>query len=349
MRLGLAIGIGTWMVIVGMAVIGGVADRLWSLSVIGAHARLLVAIPLFFACETWVDPRMTAWVRSIAVNGLVPADEHAALDTAVVRNARWRDLWWPEALCLLAAVLLQVAGARLTPYGATGAADPVRRALAARMYFGIGLTVFQFLLFRWLWKLCLWSSFLWRVSRLNLRLLAGHPDGVGGLGSLQGIHQRFSPLVAAISFLQCASLVESLSTGATTVSMIDPWLAVVLAMDAIVFLGPLFVFTDKLWAGRTRGMSAYMAFATRYVAKFEQKWLTDGAATEDMLGTPDLQSLADLTNSVNVVRGMRGVPIGRRTITQLTAAAVIPLTPLLLFKYPVADLAEKVLARVLGL
>jgi hypothetical protein len=44
--LGLALGGGTWIVIVVLAAIGGVVDRLWSLSVIGGHARLLVAIPL---------------------------------------------------------------------------------------------------------------------------------------------------------------------------------------------------------------------------------------------------------------------------------------------------------------
>jgi hypothetical protein len=347
--LGLVLGGGTWIVIVVLAVIGGVGDRLWSLSVIGAHARLLVAIPLFFVCESWVDPRMTAWVRSIAATGVVPADAQPALDAAVVRSSGWRDAWWPEALCLLAAVLLNVSGARLVPYGRTVTYDPARHAFAARVYFGTGLIVFQFLVFRWLWKLVLWIAFLWRVSRLNLHLLPGHPDSVGGLGSLEGIHAQFSALVAAISVLECASLVEDLSTGATTFSVFDPWLAVVLTMDAIVFLGPLFVFTDKLSASRTQGTGAYMDFAARYVTAFEQKWLQQGGAPKDMLGTPDLQSLADLTNSVSVVRRMRSVPIGRQMLTQLAAAALIPLLPLLLFKYPAADLAQKFFVRLLGL
>ena len=349
--MGVAIGGGMWIVIVVLALVGGVFDRLWSLSVIGGHARLLVAIPLFFVCETWIDPRMNVWVRTIVATAVVPPKARSALDAIVVRSDRWKDSWWPEALCLLAAVLLEISGGGLARYGETGtfAYNPARDALAALVYFRVGLTVFQFLVFRWFWKLVLWSGFLWRVSRLDLCLRPGNADGVGGLGSLQGIHERFSPLVAAISVLECASLVEELSTGASTISVIEPWLAVVLAADAIVFLGPLFVFTDKLSAARTTGMHAYNALAARYAAAFEQKWLNSGDTPPDMLGSPDLQSCSGLSFIVSSVRRMRWVPIGRGMLTQLSAAALIPLLPLLLFKYPVADLAQKFFQRLLGL
>jgi hypothetical protein len=40
------------------------------------------------------------------------------------------------------------------------------------------------------------------------------------------------------------------------------------------------------------------------------------------------------------------VPIGPRL---LTLAALAPLAPLLLFKYPLAELAEKFFARLVGL
>ena len=53
--LGFALGVGSWLVVVALAVAAGVTDRLFPLSVVGGHARLLLAIPLFFMCECVED------------------------------------------------------------------------------------------------------------------------------------------------------------------------------------------------------------------------------------------------------------------------------------------------------
>ena len=348
--LGLAIGVGLWLVVFALALLQGVTARFFTLELLAGHARLLVVIPLFFICESWVDPRMTAFVRTIVRRGIVPPSELPALDAEVARTSRWKNAWWPDAVCLLAAVVVAVTGSGLLGLGETGAYDPRRPALSALVYFRVALSVFRFLLFRWAWKLALSSWFLWRVSRLDLHLLPSHPDRDGGLGSLQGVHERFTPLVAAISVLEGASLAESISTGTPAASGVYPWLALVLLVDGALFLGPLLVFTDKLSAARTKAMGVYMDLAARYVTEFEAKWTSGGSpAREPLLGTPDLQSLADLGNSVRVVRTMRWVTIGSRLLTAMTLAALVPLAPLLLFQYPLAELAQKLIKNLVGL
>lgn len=348
--LGLTIGFGLWLVTAALAFIQSFSDRFFALALIGGHVRLLVVIPLFFICESWVDPRMTAFVGRLTQSGIVPPGGLSALDREVARISRWRDAWWPEAVCLLAAVWLVVTGSRLQSIGESGVYDPSRTALAALVYFQVGVTVFRFLLFRWVWKLALWTWFLWRVSRIDLHLLPSHPDRDGGLGSLQGIHERFTPLIAAISVLEAASLAEAISMGKLSVSGVYPWLALVLLLDGALFLGPLLVFTDKLWAGRTKAMGIYMSLAARYVTEFEARWTTGGSpAGEPLLGTPDLQSLADLANAVSVVRTMRWVTVGPRLLTLMTLAALAPFTPLLLFQYSLAELAQKLIKNLVGL
>jgi hypothetical protein len=348
--LGFALGVGLWLLVAMLALVQGVADRLFSMSVVGGHARLLLVIPLFFMCESWVGPRMTAFVATIARTGVVPPGAKAALDAEVARTRRWTNWWWPEAVCLLAAIVLEITGSSLQKYGATGAYDPSRTSLAALVYFHAGLTLFRFLLFRWAWKLALWCWFLWRVSRLDLHLIPGHPDRAGGLGPLEGVHERFTPLVAALSVLECASLAEAISTGTLPATAVYPWLAMLLLVDGALFLGPLLVFTDKLWAGRTKGLGIYMGLAARYVTEFEAKWTgANVPGGEPLLGTPDLQSLADLANAVSVVKRMRWITAGPRLLTLLTLAAIAPLAPLLLFQYPIAELAQKFFLRLVGL
>jgi hypothetical protein len=238
----------------------------------------------------------------------------------------------------------------LQTYGETAGSDAARTSLAFFLYLQAGLTLFHFLLFRWVWRLALWYRLLWRVSRLDLHLIPGHPDRAGGLGALEGVHERFTPLVIALSVLECASLAESISARTLAVNAVYPTLAFLWLLDSVLFLVPLVVFTDKLWAARTKGVGLYMSLAARYVKDFEARWTGETLpASTPLLGTPDIQSLADLSNAVSVVKGMRWITVGPRLLTMMTMAAAVPLTPLLLFQYPLAELTQKFLARLVGL
>jgi hypothetical protein len=352
--LGLALGAFLWTVLLALTLVEGIGHQVLSLAVIGAHVRLLVAIPLFFVCEAWIDPRMTAFVREILRAEVVPTTAMPALESEIACIARWRDGWLPEAIWLLVAVLLSLLGAHLGLRGVTATYDRASAAggmtLTGQWYWAVCLTLFRFLLLRWLWRLALWCHFLWRVSRLPLRLVPTHPDGAGGLGYLEVVHAEFLPLVLAISVVQSASFAEEMAAGAMTFEAILPSLALILVVDALLFLGPLGIFGPKLWACRVKGLSDYMAFAAHYVNAFDRKWLGQGAAPAmDLLGTPDLQSLADLSNSVAIVRQMRLVPVSQRLLLGLATAAVLPMLPLLLLEYPVAELAKRFFARLVGL
>jgi hypothetical protein len=347
--LGIALGWGLWLLIVVVMMVEGIADRFFAMSVVGGHARLLLVIPLFFIAESWVAPRMAAFVTTITRNGVVPPGEAPALDAEVSRTCRWANWWWPEGICLLLAIQMQVGGLRLLTYGETGGSDAARTSLSFFVYLHGGLVTFRFLLFRWAWKLGLWGRFLWRVSRLNLQPIPGHPDRAGGLGSLEGVHERFTPLVAALSVVECASLAESISVGMLAATAVYPTIALLLLLDGALFIGPLLVFTDKLWIGRTKGVGLYMRLAARYVTEFEAKWTGDRMPAEPLLGNADFQSMADLANAVNVVKGMRWITVGPRLMTMMTLAAVVPLTPLVLFQYPIDELARKFFARLVGL
>jgi hypothetical protein len=350
-RLGLALGPGLWLVVLALSLLGGVAPQLFEWSVVGANARLLLVIPLCFVCESLVGPRMTAFVHTIVVRGLVPPGMTAALDAEVRRTNRRANAWWPEAAWLLIAVVLELTGTRLGIYGTTEVADASRTSLAALVYFHVGVTLFRFVLFRWGWKLAVWSWFLWRVSRLDLRLIPGHPDRMGGLGSLGGVHERFASLVAAISIIECTALAESISAGTAVFAATYLLLAMVLVASGALFIAPLAVFTDKLMAARTQGTGQYGNFAARYVTAFEAKWIRGTVREGDppLLGTPDVPSLAALERVVSTVKEMRWITVGSRLLTTMTLAAVAPFLPLLLLEYPIADLSKKFIMRLVGL
>ena len=347
-RLGLALGVGWWLVVVALAFVQHRIGNVFTLTYVGAHARLLLVIPLFFIGESWVAPRMAEFVALMARTGVVR--DRAALSTEVARANWLANAWWPEAACLIAAIGLQITGTRLHPYGTTGTYDPSQHSLIALAYFHVGITLFRFLVFRWGWKLALWGWFLWRVSRLDLHLMPGHPDRAGGLGTLAEVHERFIPLVVALSILHSASLAESISTGALSTSGVYPWLAIVLLVDCVLFLGPLTVFTDKLWVCHTTGVWRYTDLASRYVSEFEEKWTgRNPVGGEPLLGTADVQSMADLANTFGGVKEMRWIAAGPRLLTMMAIGAIVPFLPLLLFEYPIPELTKKFFSKLVGL
>ena len=61
----------------------------------------------------------------------------------------------------------------------------------------VSLPMFQFLLFRWYFRLFIWARFLWMVSRIKLNLMPTHPDRCGGLAFVVSVRIAFGPLLLA--------------------------------------------------------------------------------------------------------------------------------------------------------
>jgi hypothetical protein len=104
----------------------------------------------------------------------------------------------------------------------------------------------------------------------------------------------------------------------------------------------------QLATARRNGLREYGTLAQRYVREFDDKWIRGVApAGEALVGSADIQSLADLANSYEVVRSMSMVPFNRNTLVQLTVAALLPVAPLLLTMISLDELVQRLLQVVL--
>jgi hypothetical protein len=219
---------------------------------------------------------------------------------------------------------------------------------AGMWYAYVSLPIFQFLLLRWYYRLYIWIRFLWQVSRLELSLVPTHPDLLGGLGFLGNTVFAFSVLLVAHGAMLAAQIANRIFfAGASLVDFKEEIFVVVVFLLCLVF-GPLLVFSPQLSRAKRRGLLEYGALAEQYVRDFDGKWLRGGAQqSEPLMGSADIQSLADMGNSFAVVRTMRLAPIGRDSVLELAACVLVPLAPLLLTIMPVEDLLRKLLGLVL--
>ena len=310
------------------------------------HVRLLVALPLLIVAELVVNQRTRLTVRQFVERGLIPDAARARFDAIIDSAMRLRNSIIAE-VSLIAFVYVvgvgfiwrtQVALPVASWYG-TPAAGTWHPTLAGWWMGCVSLPVFQFLLLRWYFRLFIWTRFLWQTSRLDLRLVPTHPDRSGGLGFLAVVGYAFSPLLVAQGALVAGTIAERIYYAGATLPQFKLELVGVVVVLVFVVLGPMLVFGPRLAAAKREGLREYGTLAQRYVREFDQKWLRGGAAADEpFVGSGDIQSLADLGNSFQVVQDMRLVPFTWQTVLQLAVATLVPVAPLLLTMFSLEQL-----------
>jgi len=110
-----------------------------------------------------------------------------------------------------------------------------------------------------------------------------------------------------------------------------------------VILGPLLMFAPALANAKRHGLGKYGTFGMQYVRDFDRKWLGGTRPDEPMVGSGDIQSLADLGNSYETLNEMRLVPFNLSNAVVLAAAVLIPIAPLLLTMISLEALLERML------
>ncbi len=353
-RLGLVVGLPAWGGLVILTFLKGMGPAVYSLPAICAYVRILLVIPLFFACEAFVGPVIAEFARNLRDSRMVHEDQWPELASIIRRVRRLSGGWPAEVLFLLLAFgepwVAPLVG---LPVGMVNWTSILSRTgqdvtLINGWYLRFCLPLFRFLILRWLWRLGLWWYFLWRLKKLKLYLAPTHSDGAGGLGFLAIVQEHFLPLALGVSAAFSAAFAEGILLGTLTFESLYGLIPGVLVFVAGLVIGPLVLFSRKLWDCRVTGLDEYMAMASRYVLAFDRKWIRDpNASGESQLGTGDLQSLADLTNSLNVVRGIQMVPGGIRLLVWLAGSVVLPMLPLVLLKYPI-DQVARILFRALS-
>ena len=313
------------------------------------HVRLLVAMPLLILAELVVHRRMRLVVRQFLDRKLIPEDARPRFDDAIAALMRLRNSTAIELLLIalvygvgvfgiwrVYAVLDQTAWITVPAVGSSGL------SLAGMWYTFVSVPLFQFMLLRWYFRLFVWGRFLWQVSRIEMNLVPTHPDRVGGLGFLSSTAFAFVPLALAHGAVLSGMIAQRILHVGTSLMEFKVEIAVVVVFVQCLVFVPLLLLAPQLAQAKRNGIREYGTLAQRYVREFDAKWLRGGAPpTEGLIGSADLQSLADLGNSFEVVRTMRAALVTRDAIVQLGIATIIPLAPLLLTVMPLEELVKK--------
>ena len=305
---------------------------------IEVHVRFLVALPLLVVAELVVHRRMRPLLQQFRERNLIPENAIGRFEAAIASAFRLRNSILAEVLLIalvygfgILVVWRHFIALDTVTWYATPSADGAKFSLAGLWYGYVSVPIFQFLLCRWYFRLFIWARFLWQVSRIELSLVVTHPDQAGGLSFISGQIYAFSVLAVAHGALLAGNLANRIFFVGAALTQFKVEIASVVVFLLCVVLGPLLVFSPQLARVKRQGLREYGTLAARYVREFDAKWLRGGApADEPLVGSGDIQSLADLAGSYEVVRTMHLVPIKRDDVLRLVVATLAPIVPLAL-------------------
>jgi hypothetical protein len=330
----------TWLPLLILSVIEG---RAWGKSVpvaflhdFSAYSRFLLAVPLLVFAENILGPRIAGTATHFVRSGVVVEKDYVRFDQLIEHGLRSRDSITAEIVIAILAYVSSYVGFRetavhVTTWYGTRTDSGLFLTMAGWWLLGFCTPLYHFLVFRWLWRLFLWFQFLARVRSLDLQLFPTHPDQAGGLAFIGEAQRFFGILLFAISIASTGVLANEVLYDKIPLKNYAAAIIAYVVFALIIMVGPLVVFAGTLLKTKRTGLRQYGALATEYTGAFHRKWIEhENPEHEQLLGSGDIQSLADLGNSFSFVEKMKALPVDPRVIIHLTIATLLPLTPLLL-------------------
>jgi len=317
---------------------------------LGVYTRFAVALPLLIAAELIVYQRISAIVREFLNRGIVLPQDRAGFDDLIASAKRLQSSAVPEVILFLGAVIIghwawtQNGMSVVSTWFASNTSSEQNLTPAGYWYAFVSLPILRFILLRWYFRLFVWYRFLWHVKALPLHFNLFHPDRAGGLGFLAGSVFAFAPVLFAQTILLSGMIGNQILYAGAKLPAFKMEIVGAVGFLMLVVLTPLCFFLVRLsWAGR-KAKREYGTLASHYVEDFHRKWIQErGAKGEPLLGTSDIQSLADLGNVFSVVSEMRLVPIGRGTVVRLALILIFPFLPLTLTMVPLDQIIDRLI------
>jgi hypothetical protein len=322
------------------------------------QARFLVALPLMIAAELVVHQRLRLVVGQFIERDIITEELLPRFNAIIASAVKLRNSVAIELILLFLVFVgghyfwssvsgMAKIGTGMGTWYATTTNSGTQLSPAGWWYIFISRPLFQFILIRWYFRIFIWARFLWQTSRLELNLIPTHPDRAAGLGFLGACSAIFAPLLMAHGALLAGVMANPIFFAGE--KLVDFKMEIIgyVAFLLLLVLGPLLVFSPRLMKAKRTGLREYGMLASRYVSEFDRKWVRGGAADDEpLIGSGDIQSLADLGNSFQVIREIKPFPFSRDTVIQLIVVAVLPGLPLVLTMIPLEELITKLLGAV---
>jgi hypothetical protein len=309
-----------------------------------AWARFFIAVGLFVLMERNVEERLRAHLAHFARAPLLAPGSFVAAARAVTRALKRRDAPLGEAICLIIAILATIAvwinmhDVETRSWAVRVSTDGNSLTAAAWWCLFVSSPLFGFLLLRWLWRYAAWAMLLRELAALDLRLVANHPDGHGGLAFIGNYPNAYTMFVFALSCVLGAAIAHQLLQGdLTPVSygyVMGAWLLIMLA----IFAYPLQAFSKPLNELKEQTLAVCSAQATRHFRAAERELLGRNITAPGDAESAAANEIGDPSKMFAAGQKLSPFLVDRSALLSVSAAALLPLVAAGATQLPVKQL-----------
>lgn len=295
------------------------------------HARNVIAIAVCFLMERTVETRLREMLGRFARTDILLPSARPKMAAAVAEALRLRNNALAEAVCLaLASVVAAVSAQWRLSAGEPGwavlsAPEGVALSPAGWWVAAVSTPLLWFLILRWMWRYAVWAWLLTRIAKLEMRLVATHPDRAGGIAFLGRYPNAFAMFAFALAAIVAASAWNRLAgtevMAAAYGQVLATWLALVLA----VFVLPLAAFARPLSHLREETLVLCSRQETRRERVAERRTLSAHAVFPEEAAAPGEAEPSDTKAFREAAQKLKTVPFSRPALLPLAAAALAPL------------------------
>ena len=319
------------------------------------YVRYLLVLPLLIVADTIIDPLIAMNIRSIRSSGILGEDNHDRYQAAFNRLENRKDSKIADIIILLiisATLLTYVSNLNdldiFTDFTnwmmVSGTIEPMLTG-AGWWFFAVSSPILQILIYRWFWRLYLWAEFLFRISKIKLKLQPTHPDLAGGLGILKNGENAFMLIFIAFGTMLSVSLAQEILYTDITLADARPLIIGYIVVVLIIMTLPLMFFSTHLIKAKHWGRVAYGGLGYRLSRAFDKKWANpeDQTNGDELLKTADASAVCDYSDIYDAVRNMRFLPLNIKSYAVQALVLAIPFIPLIFTEVPVAAVITRLM------
>ncbi len=319
------------------------------LSDFAVACRSLIAAPLLVLAEWMSLPRLSVVAFHFRESGVVSRDDDARFAAACSSTLRLRDSVVADIGLIILAVISVAALKEVVPISLYPAWH-VSTVAGVQVYSPAGwwhavvsLPLLLVLLLGWIWRVLLWTRFLYLMACLDLRLVPAHPDRTAGLRFVAYSVQAFSLVALALGTIVAGSAANRILYRGISPDTLTFGVLAVAASVTVIFAGPLLTLSGHLLRAWRRGTLQYSALAGRLGRQFEAKFFKNGATIDaSALELPDFSATTDLYQVASNVYEVRLVPISLASLAIVVAMAILPFLAIALMFIPTDVIVEEI-------
>lgn len=317
-----------------------------------SHVRFLLVLPMFLMAEAIVDKRVKLVVNQFESAGLLFEEDKSQFDHIKKICDRMVESAWAEAIIMLIIISNLIFRwvaheVTVTSWQFPEADADQNASLAAWWFLTVSMSIFQFILVRWVWRWIIWLRLHWMISKINLNLSPTHPDKAGGIGFLGEPPAPFSMVTLCFGLVISSVIAFKVLFFNAKLESFYVLISVFVFLCIVINIAPLLIYFKQLRITRIKGIFEYSALVQKHHLEFKDKWFLSNQTSELLIGNPDISSMCDFTPVYESIERMTPFPFDLKTMLATVLGSLVPLVPLAALVMPIGDLLKLLVGFVL--